>query len=78
MTRQVANGKPAFDTSSAVIEATTSRARGPQIPTVVHALVTSVSVRGAVLGQVVGEPLLVAHAHAAAGDDADSDHARAA
>ncbi len=32
--RHVPNGKPAFDTSSEVAEATTSRARGPQIPAV--------------------------------------------
>ena len=69
MTRQVPNGKPAFETSSAVTAATTSRARGPQIPIVVFADVASNSWAEPSVGQVVREPLLVAHAHAAAGHD---------
>ena len=39
--RHVPNGKPAFETSSEVAEATTSRARGPQIPAVHHVEVAS-------------------------------------
>ena len=41
--RQVPKGKPASETSSFVTEATTSRARGPQMPTVVRAEVASKS-----------------------------------
>ena len=39
--RQVPNGKPACETSSEVTDASTSRARGPHSPSVVHAEVRS-------------------------------------
>ena len=55
--------------SAEVVAATTSRARGPQIPIVVHWFVTSWSWADPSPGSCIGEDLLVAHAHAAAGDD---------
>ena len=41
--RAVPNGKPSFETSSEVVAARTSRARGPQIPSVVSVEVASKS-----------------------------------
>ena len=55
-----------------------SRARGPQSPIVVHAVVTSTSDAEPSLGQRVDEQLAVGHAVGAAGDDAELLRRRAA
>ncbi len=76
--RAVPNGKPSFETSSEVAEATTSRARGPQIPSVRQRRGGVEQLRGAVRRQVVAEPLAVAHPVGAAGHDPERGRARAA
>src|SRR5688500_9199277 len=56
--RQVANGKPSCDTSSPVVLARMSRARGPHRPSVHHCEVVEDL---GVADQVVAEPLQVGH-----------------
>ena len=68
---EVRNGNPACETSSDVAPARMSRARGPHSPIVVNELVASNSCAEPSVGQRVGEDLPVAHAHAAAGHDAE-------
>ena len=69
----VRNGKPLWLMSALPSAAAPrmSRARGPHRPNVVNAFVDVVELRGAVRGQRVLEDLPVAHAHAAAGHDAE-------
>ena len=70
--------KPSCETSSLVTDASRSRARGPQTPTVHQAVGHVDELRRAVRRQVVREPLEVARPVGGAGDDPEVPGRRAA